>query len=183
MTEIWLVRHGEAAAAFDQDTDPSLSAKGRAQAERAALALQSCVETGARLLTSPKRRAIETAEPFARLRGSDLAIDPRFIELPSPEGLASRGKWIKQALASRWGDLPPPVQAWRESLEDALGSLVTPTVVFTHFLVINSVAARISGDDQVMQCLPANASIHHLRIDDSGWQWCARGEMLESVVN
>ncbi len=183
MTEIWLVRHGEAAAAFDEDTDPPLSAKGRAQAERTALALQNCMKTGARLLTSPKRRAMETAEPFAKLSGSDLTIDARFIELPSPEGFASRGKWIEQALASQWGDLPLAVQTWRESLEDALVSLVTPTVVFTHFLVINSVAARISGDDQVMQCLPANASIHHLRIDESGWQWCARGEMLESVVN
>ena len=47
MTEIWLVRHGEAAAAFDQDTDPPLSEKGRAQAERAALALRSCAETEA----------------------------------------------------------------------------------------------------------------------------------------
>ena len=41
MTDIWLVRHGEAAAAFDQDTDPPLSDFGReqaAQAEEAAAA-------------------------------------------------------------------------------------------------------------------------------------------------
>ena len=36
MTDIWLVRHGEAAAGFDEDTDPALSALGREQAAQSA---------------------------------------------------------------------------------------------------------------------------------------------------
>ena len=39
MTDIWLVRHGEAAAAFDQDTDPPLSDLGREQAARSLLSV------------------------------------------------------------------------------------------------------------------------------------------------
>ncbi|MDG2459543.1 MAG: histidine phosphatase family protein [Luminiphilus sp.] len=183
MAEIWLVRHGEAVSAFDQDTDPPLSALGRKQAERTAQYLKDNVPPEATLLTSPKRRAIETGQPLANFRSVDLLVDPRFIELPSPGSLESRGAWIKQVLAARWGELPPAVQLWREELRTALASFEMPTVVFTHFLVINSVAARMSGDDTVMQCLPANASVHHLRIEKDDWQWSARGDMLESPVN
>ena len=65
----------------------------------------------------------------------------------------------------------------------AIQALQTPSVIFTHFLVINAVAAQMSGDDAVVQCLPANGSIHHLEIAGTGWRWASRGEMLKSVVN
>ena len=70
MTDIWLVRHGEAAAAFDQDTDPPLSDLGREQAATSAECLSRCVPDDAQLLTSPKLRAIQTGEPLAALRES-----------------------------------------------------------------------------------------------------------------
>ena len=65
----------------------------------------------------------------------------------------------------------------------AILSCTSPTVIFTHFLVINAVAARMSGEDTVLQCLPANGSVHHLRVEDQAWRWISRGDMLESVVN
>jgi len=49
--------------------------------------------------------------------------------------------------------------------------------------VINAVAAHISGGDRVVQCLPANASVHELSTYGRDWQWRARGAMLNSVVN
>ena len=90
MTDIWLVRHGEAAASFDQSTDPPLSDLGREQATKSAECLSRCVPDDAHLLTSPKLRAIQTGEPFAALRKSALDIDRRFIELPSPGALTER---------------------------------------------------------------------------------------------
>ena len=39
MTQIWIVRHGEAAASWEKDPDPGLSALGQEQAERTAQAL------------------------------------------------------------------------------------------------------------------------------------------------
>ena len=56
-------------------------------------------------------------------------------------------------------------------------------MIFSHFLVINTVAAHMSGEDAVLQCLPANGSVHHLRVEEGSWQWVDRGEMLQSVVN
>jgi len=183
VTDIWLVRHGEAAASFDQDTDPPLSDLGREQAARSAERLSRCVPDNAQLLSSPKLRAIETGEPFAALREATLDIDSCFIELPSPGALTERKDWIQRVLKGRWSDLPQSVHDWQGNIVKAIQVFQAPTVIFTHFLVINTVAAHMSGEDAVLQCLPANGSVHHLRVDEGSWEWIERGEMLQSVVN
>ncbi len=183
MSDIWLVRHGEAAASFDQDTDPPLSTRGREQAAQSARYLAREVPNHAQLLTSPKLRAIQTGEPFAALREGALDIDSRFIELPSPGELNERKDWIQRVLKGRWSELPESVHDWQRDIVKAIQALQVPTVIFSHFLVINTVAARMSGDDAVLQCVPANGSVHHLRVDHDRWHWVQRGEMLESVVN
>lgn len=183
MTDIWLVRHGEAAASFDQDTDPPLSKLGREQSAGSAQYLSRCVPNNAQLLSSPKLRATQTGEPFATLRDAALDIDSRFIELPSPGELDERKDWIQRVLKGRWSELPQSVHDWQGNIVGAIQVLQAPTVIFTHFLVINTVAAHMSGEDAVLQCLPANGSVHRLRVDEGAWQWIERGEMLQSVVN
>ena len=183
MTDVWLVRHGEAAAALDQNTDPSLSDLGREQAARSAESLSRRVSGDAQLFSSPKLRAIETGEPFARLRERVLDIDRRFIELPSPGELSERKEWIHRVLKGRWSELTESVHDWQRDIVEAIQGLQAPTVIFSHFLVINTVAAHMSGEDNVLQCLPANGSVHHLRVDGEHWHWIERGEMLRSVVN
>jgi len=183
VTDIWLVRHGEAAAAFDQNTDPPLSELGCEQATRSAESLSQRVPDEAQLLTSPKLRAIQTGEPFAEMRGEALDIDRRFIELPSPGALTERKDWIQRVLKGRWSELPESVHDWQRDIIEAIQALQAPTVIFSHFLVINTVAAHMSGEDAVLQCLPANGSMHHLRVGEGSWQWIERGEMLQSVVN
>ena len=183
VTDIWLVRHGEAAASFDQEIDPGLSLLGHEQSATAAQQLSAIVPPDAQLLSSPKQRAVQTGAPFAGIRDAVLLTDERFIELPSPEGLAQRSEWLQQALASNWSALPRAVHDWRDNIAEALQGVSTPTVIFTHFLVINSIAAAVSHEDAVVQCLPANGSIHHLQIEGARWRWVSRGAMLESIVN
>ena len=183
MTDIWLVRHGEAATSTDQDTDPPLSDLGREQAARTAEYLSQCVPDDAKLLTSPKLRAIQTGERFAALRESPLDGDRRFVELPSPGALIERREWIQRVLKSRWSELPESVHDWQRDIVATIQALQAPTVIFSHFLVINTVVAHMSGEDAVLQCLPANGSVHHLRVDEGSWHWIEQGEMLQSVVN
>ena len=183
MTDIWLVRHGEAAAAFDQNTDPPLSDLGREQAAVSAHSLSRCVPDDAQLLSSPKLRAIQTGEPFAGLRERVLNIDRRFIELPSPGKLSERKEWIQRVLKGQWSELPESVHNWQRDIVEAIHGLQSPTVIFSHFLVINTVVAHMSGRDDVIQCVPANGSVHHLRVEGERWHWIERGEMLQTVVN
>ena len=117
------------------------------------------------------------------MRGEALYIDRRFIELPSPGALTERKDWIQRVLKGRWSELPESVHDWQRDIIEAIQALQAPTVIFSHFLVINTVAAHMSGEDAVLQCLPANGSVHNLRVDEGSWQWIEQGEMLQSVVN
>jgi len=183
VADIWLVRHGEAAAQFGEHIDPGLSPLGHEQARAAERLLAAVVPASASLLSSPKRRALETGAPLARLRQQQLVTDPRFIELPSPGALDERHAWIQSVLKATWSELPSTVAAWQSRIFDALAACRGPTVIFTHFLVINSVASKISGDNTVLQCMPSNGSVHHLSVSGDQWAWVSRGVMLESIVN
>ena len=63
MAQLYLVRHGRAAAGFDV-ADPGLDALGRSQAEEAATKLASLGPM--KIVSSPLQRARETAEPLVR---------------------------------------------------------------------------------------------------------------------
>ena len=80
MIELYLVRHAHAGnpARWDgPDAERPLSAKGHGQAERLARLLAATgFETDA-LISSPKVRAVQTAEPIARALGVEVRVDDR----------------------------------------------------------------------------------------------------------
>ncbi|MBV9044707.1 MAG: histidine phosphatase family protein, partial [Alphaproteobacteria bacterium] len=65
MARIYMVRHGKAAAGFGEDMDPGLDATGKAQAEAVAQKLAPLGPLA--ILSSPLKRAQETAAPLAAL--------------------------------------------------------------------------------------------------------------------
>ena len=119
-----------------------------------------------RLISSPLRRATETAAPLAAAWGRSVTIDPAFGEIPSPTpDLAQRQVWLSSALASHWTDLGDDIAAWRQTLLDAAGAIDEDTVVFTHFVAINAVVAQATADSAVTVFLPANASVTEISVD------------------
>ena len=73
--ELLWVRHGEPeriAPGSGIPADPPLTPRGREQAER--LAAWLAFESIDRVLSSPQRRAIETAEPIASAHGLDVEV-------------------------------------------------------------------------------------------------------------
>jgi alpha-ribazole phosphatase/probable phosphoglycerate mutase len=83
MTAVWLIRHAEPDASVRGrcygSLDTGLSPAGREQAAR--LAERLSAEPFAALCSSPRRRAIETAEAIAAPHGLNVAILPDFREL------------------------------------------------------------------------------------------------------
>jgi broad specificity phosphatase PhoE len=104
---IAFVRHGETppnrAGLLLGRTDAALTDDGRAQAERLAEALAG-LEV-ARVITSPLRRARDTAAPIAAACGEAVEVDDRLVEI-------DYGEWEGRPLA----DLDPEVVArWRRN--------------------------------------------------------------------
>ncbi|MBY6211964.1 histidine phosphatase family protein [Microbulbifer agarilyticus] len=179
MHEIVLIRHGEAAKS-PTDDDPGLTALGHKQAEQLAGHLNVLYPggQGVRLMSSPKSRARQTAEPIASLWQKPLEQLNDVIEIPSPEGvsLAQRGDWIQAFLNSNWNDLTVAQHAWRNGIIRALKSIesrptqtsgpVETTLVFCHFMVINAVIAEIRQDARIAQFRPDYTSQTRLSLDN-----------------
>jgi broad specificity phosphatase PhoE len=158
MARLVLVRHGEPDASWGEHPDPGLSPMGVGQAEEAAGALAGFA--GAELVTSPLRRARETAAPLTRQVGRPAHEDARFGEIATPAGLTTpRVDWLRGVLAGRWEDTDPETRAWRDGLLEAVRAIRGVTIAFTHFVAINVAVGAATGDDRVWVSSPAHASI------------------------
>lgn len=146
---LYLVRHGRPQAGFAEASDPGLDAVGREQAT--ALARELGPLGPLPLVTSPLRRARETALPLETLWGVSAHVEPAVGEIPSPTtDLRARGDWVRHLLRQRWNDLPPEYQRWRDAVTAFLCGLQTSTVVTTHFVAINAAVGVATRDDRVL---------------------------------
>lgn len=158
MTRVLLVRHARPAAAFDSELDPGLDDTGRRQAD--ALADELGARAPLEVVTSPFRRARETAAPLAERWGAVPTVVPAFGEIPSPTAEPSaRGVWIRTVLGARWSQLEPELVRWRAELLEALRDVRVDTMIFTHFVAINTVVGAAEGSDRVTSFSPAHASV------------------------
>ena len=183
MTQIWIVRHGEAAASWEKDPDPGLSGLGQSQAEETANVLLGIVPMGAQLISSPLRRAQETAAAFANKRGDSVRVDPRFSEVRSPVPLSGRKAWLQEFMRQDWSEQSDDLWAWRRDILSGLKEATGPTVVFCHFLVINAVIAETENKPEVLQVYPANASFHELKLEGGELSLVQLGQQMETRIN
>lgn len=184
MVDIYLVRHGEAAASWGQSPDPGLSELGHVQARDAARTLRSSLAGAAlELISSPLTRTLETAAPLAAELGQSVRVNEAFQEIQAPVPLAERQTWLRQFMRERWDDQPESLHAWRERPLLELLALETTAVIFTHFLVINAVVGQIRGVESTLCCWPDNGSITHLRSTDNALELVALGAQMKTVVN
>jgi broad specificity phosphatase PhoE len=58
--------------------------------------------------------------------------------------------------------------SWRQGIIEGLLSLEQPTVIFSHFLVINTVVAYVREHQDTLQFWPDNGSIHEFGLDSHG---------------
>jgi probable phosphoglycerate mutase len=136
-----------------------------------------------RLVSSPLRRARETAAPLAGLLQLQVSENAAFREIPSPVAQAQRQAWLRQFMQQEWDEQSDDLVAWRATAWGQLLALEHSTVIFTHFLLINAVVGQILGRTQTLCFWPANGSITRLRHTGSDLELIALGEETQSLVN
>ena len=181
--DIFLVRHGEAAASWGESSDPGLSHLGILQAEAAAKELKQHISDNTLLWSSPLRRAVETAAPLARIIRRTVREDEAFREIPAPVPLVQRQTWLRQFMQQQWHEQVEGLIAWRTAALNRLLALQQPAVVFTHFLVINAIVGQVLARDETLCFWPANCSITRLRHHGTGLELIQLGEELTTLVN
>lgn len=157
--ELILVRHALPHAeqpCLGVRADPSLTAQGRAQADRLVDALAE--DDVAAIVSSPAARAQETAAPLAAARALPATVDHSVQEydatgrgyVPIHVAIA---QGLPDAMAIAAGELPAHVaaEAFRTRVVDGLESLVTrhpgrrSVVVVCHGGVVNAYLSHVLG--------------------------------------
>lgn len=178
--QLILVRHAlPLRSEHGQGADPELSDVGFEQARRLPDALTRFPIT--RLVSSPQRRAIQTAQPAAEHRRLAVDIDERFAEydrnlhayIPVEQIRAEQPEaWARMAQ----GHLPPGVDEaeFRDRVDAAVDDVVAAAdaddtvAVFSHGGVINVILHRVLGTPRLLSFPIDYVSVTRLLFARSG---------------
>ena len=196
MIKIYLVRHGEASEGWTSQ-DPPLSELGKLQAKSLVTFVDSIFDENSinniNAISSPLNRCKETASLALEKQYLEIAINDNFRELPSPTiDLEKRVDWLRRILPLTWSELLKDRETiesevnftqWKENIMSNIYSLKKDTIIFTHFVVINSVVGEILKSDKIINFQPSNCSITEISKINHKLKIVKLGKSLESKVN
>jgi 2,3-bisphosphoglycerate-dependent phosphoglycerate mutase len=182
MDLLW-VRHGEPeriAPGTGVPADPALTDVGREQAER--LAAWLATEPIDVILSSPQRRAIETAEPLARVHGIEVKITKGLMEydalsdsyIPMEELRASNDPHLRAMYDGRWEEFgAEPADVFRTRIATSLDEIVAAhpgkrVVAVCHGGVINVAFAIALGLERHLWFEPHYTSLSRMVASRTG---------------
>jgi broad specificity phosphatase PhoE len=191
--QVLLVRHAlPLRSEPGQGSDPDLSDDGVAQIARLPEALARFPVS--RVVSSPQRRAIQTAEPVAAARGLAVEVDGRFAEYDRDLPAYIPVEQIRAENPQEWerliqGRLPSAVDegAFRARVLAAVNDLVATgdpedtVAVFSHGGVINLLLHEILGTARLLSFLVDYASVTRLLYSRSGQATVAGVNGVEHV--
>ena len=196
MVKIYLVRHGEATEGWTSQ-DPPLSELGKSQAESLVKFVNSTIDENSinniDFISSPLNRCKETASLALEKMYSEIVINKNFRELPSPTlDLEKRVNWLRRVLPLTWSELLKDKETkdsgvnfiqWKKNIMNNIYSINKNTIIFTHFVVINSIIGEILKSDKIVNFQPSNCSITEIRKINDRLKLVKLGKSLESTVN
>ena len=178
--ELILIRHGLPEKVINQDgtpADPPLSEEGLKQAELVANWLEH--EQIDKLYASPMRRAVQTAEPLAKVKGLDIELREGVAEYDRKSDLYIPVEQLKELDYDRWkklmtgeiveADFPEFAKAVISALEAIIDENTGKRVaVACHGGVINVWTSHVIGLEPKMFFNPNYTSINRFMAASSG---------------
>lgn len=191
--QLLLVRHAlPLRSEHGEGSDPNLSDTGLEQAARLPEALARFPLS--RLVSSPQRRAIQTAEPVAAVRELSVEIDDRFAEYDRDLPMYIPVEQIRRDHPEEWarlaqGHLPSAVDedAFRARVRAAVDDVVAAAgpddtvAAFSHGGVINVLLHELLGTARLLSFPIDYASVTSLRFSRTGTATVATVNSVEHV--
>jgi broad specificity phosphatase PhoE len=191
--QVLLVRHAlPLRSEHGRGSDPDLSDEGKAQVARLPEALARFPVS--RVVSSPQRRAIQTAAPVAAARELSVEVDERFAEYDRDLPVYIPVEQIREENPQEWarlaqGHLPSAVDedAFRARVLAAVNDLVAgadpedTVAVFSHGGVINLLLHEILGTARLLSFPVDYASVTRLLYSRSGLATVATVNAVEHV--
>ena len=111
-------------------------------------------------------------------------MNEAFKEIPSPGiSLLERKDWLQEVFKKNINELEKPQQIWQSKILSTLKGLTDPTIVFSHFMVINIVVSTLKDDPRVVSFYPDNCSITELESDRGKLNLISTGNELQTHIN
>jgi 2,3-bisphosphoglycerate-dependent phosphoglycerate mutase len=181
--EVLWIRHGEPeriAPGSGVRADPPLTAAGREQAKR--LAEWLAVEQVDAVLSSPLRRAIETAQPIAAAVGREVETFEGIVEydvnsdhyIPTEELRVTRDERWTAMVEGRWDEFGAELpEIFRARVDEAVNAIVDRfpggrVAAVCHGGVINVAIGSVLGIAQPLWFEPGYSSISRMLAARSG---------------
>ena len=80
-----------------------------------------------------------------------VSINPLFAEIPSPGiNLSERKEWLQKIFLMKSSDLETPQKKWRDAIINEIENLNKPTIIFSHFMVINIIVSHLKKNGLVV---------------------------------
>lgn len=188
MSRVHMIRHGRPASTWGEaDPDPGLDAVGADQARAVARDLLALPERErpSRVVSSPRRRCRETAQPLADALGVAVEIDPRVGEIPTPAALDAQARpgWLRQAFQGKWSDIRGDLDyaAWTRKVAQGVASY-PGAAVFSHFVALNAAVAVATGGEAVAAFRPDHASVTVFDLVDGALILVDKGREASTLV-
>ena len=182
-SHIILVRHGEASAGWSIHPDPGLSELGFEQANEAGKSLIEKISSY-NLLSSPKKRAIETMKMMIEEKECSFQLDSRFIEIPSDNvNVDEKRDWLIKIFTTPIKELPEAVKEWRNNLIGWLNEVEGNVIVTTHFMVINTLVSYIVSNNKISYFHPDYASRTEIFLANGEMTKLVLGDDKKTVIN
>ena len=186
---LWLVRHAATAMTGNRwagsRSNPPLTGDGRASAADLASRLAARIPAGTVVVSSPSRRAVETAGPIAAALGIEVELDDdlREVDVGELEGLTfDEGAALFPELARRlldadrdidWpgGERVADLRARAGAAMERLDARPeTVAVVVSHGGVIGELIVTLAGSAAIEDRWIAAGSAVSLERDGAGWR-------------
>ena len=181
---ILLIRHGEASASWGDHADPGLSDNGKKQADELTNSLRAEDLSEFNFISSPKLRAIQTAQPLAEQYEKNLDIHHAFSEIPSHD-IPNKEKqdWLRKIMSEEMSALPDQVKLWHQEIMETIYSLEENSIIFCHFMVINAIVASALRHNELLYFYPNYTSCSRLLIKDSKIEEIILGDDKKTLIN
>jgi probable phosphoglycerate mutase len=173
--ELILIRHGLPERSAETD-DPPLSAEGREQARRVACWLAG--EAIDAVYSSPMRRAVQTAEPFAQAAGHEVRLHEGVVEFDRGSGTYVPLEVLKREDYAAWqafvaSGAGEDIAQFQTMVVAALEEIIEANqgrraAVFCHGGVINVWTAHVLGMRPRLFFEPGYSSVHRYLCARSG---------------
>ena len=183
--KIFLIRHGEAAQSWHQSADPGLSELGKEQELECFNTLYENEDLDRfNLVSSPLKRAQETSLHFKKNLDKQLHLNEAFRKIPYPGiSLLERKSWLQEVFKKNINELDKPQQIWQSKIIANLKGFTEPTIIFSHFMVINIVVNTLKSDPRVVSFYPDNCSITEIENNEGTLNLISTGNELQTQVN